>query len=528
MTPDEIRAAATARKAAADRRTLQSPDTGIMDLLRQSPAGQGKVTPRPDPVDVLDPVKGDPTPVTAILDNVIGLDNGVMSPGEKLGTAMSNAGEAMTAGYVGDEAAAAFDAAIGRGSYDDRLAFYRDNQEQFREENPVLSFASEVAPAFIPGMGGAKLLATLTSRFGRAGAGAILGALYGTSYGFMEGEGGAENRAVNAGVTGTVGALFGAAAPKIIDTFTSLPKRVSGALQVAHQRPNVATLEAAKRQAYRAVDQSGEVFSGDDMTRLYQQVSDLFDARHYVEETDDALRATLRVLERRGGKDTTLSQLDGIRQNLWKRYSSAPDQPQILDAIDAIDGLVDTKAGASELMRAARLANSQWSKLKLLEDAFEKAADETAGAGSGGNILNKYRQAVKSIIHNKRVNKYFTAEELATMRTFVRGDLSENILRLVGKLSPNGNGLMMALHIVGGMASSGATLPLMAVGAGAKAAADRSTMRGAEALKGVVSGHAAIPAAPRLTGPQGGFVGAGVPALEDGQNALRGRLRRRP
>lgn len=111
------------------------------------------------------------------------------------------------------------------------------------------------------------------------------------------------------------------------------------------------------------------------------------------------------------------------------------------------------------------------------------------------------------------------------MRGFVRGDFKENTLRRIGKLSPSGNGLMMALHVVGGMASSGATLPIMAVGAAAKARADSSAMRGAEAVKDMVSGFRAPPQRPQLTGPASAAVTGAVPVLEDAASGLQNRLR---
>ena len=69
------------------------------------------------------------------------------------------------------------------------------------------------------------------------------------------------------------------------------------------------------------------------------------------------------------------------------------------------------------------------------------------------------------------------------MRRFAQGDLPENALRLIGKMSPSGNGLMMALHTVGGIASSGATVPLMIGGELARQGSSRLAMRGAEQLK---------------------------------------------
>lgn len=524
MTPDQIRAAATARKAASERKAASSNRPDPLELMRKAPAGQGIQTAPSQKVDVLDPVQGDPTMVTPILDNVVGLDNGVMSPGEKAGTALHSAGESLTLGLIGDEAAAGFDSMIGVGSYEDRLTHYRDNQEQLGDEHPMVAFASEVAPALIPGMGGAALIKGLTSGLGRAGAGAVLGALSGGVYGSMEGEGGIEGRAKQGAVTAGLGSLFGAAAPKVIDAVSKAPRGIARAFQRSVDNPTIQSLKTAKNAAYRAVDNSGEMFSPEDMARLHQKVTAAFDEGHFVEETDTALKATLRILEKRSGKNTTLSQLDGIRQNLWKRYAGAKDQPQILDAISAIDDLIEERAGASELMGLARAANSRFSKFQLLDKAFTNAKDQAAATGSGGNVLNLYRQAVKNILKSEKQAKFFTPEEIGLMRGFVRGSFSENLLRKVGKLSPNGNGLMMTLHAVGGVASQGATIPLAIAGAGAKSLADRGAFKGAEVLKNTVAGKVAPKVVNQLTGGQGAAISAAVPALtNEGIAPLLGR-----
>lgn len=456
-----------------------------------------------------------------IADNVMGYNDGVMSPGEKLGTAANMAGESMTLGIVGDEAAAAADAAIGRGTYDERLNKYRGDERQFRKENPVAAFGADVAPALLPGLGAAGVAAKLSTKVGKTAAGALMGAGAGATYGFMEGEGGAQNRAENAVASGALGGLFGAAAPKVMDAIGKLPAAVARPFKRSQERPTIGNLKAAKNAAYKLVDESGEAFSGDDMTGLYNTVKQAFDDGHYVAETDNASRAVLSILGRRQGQNTTLSQLDNIRQNLWKRYAAAKDQPVILDAIKAIDDVIESKAGASELMGAARAANSRYAKSQLLDDAFRKAQDQTAATGSGGNILNKYRQAVTNIINNEKKAKFFSQEELDLMRAFVRGTPTENLKRLVGKMSPNGNGLMMTLHVVGGMASGGTTLPLMAAGAASKASADKGAMKGAEVIKDVLSGYGGIPARPQLSAPQSALITGSAPAIGNALAAFR-------
>jgi len=78
------------------------------------------------------------------------------------------------------------------------------------------------------------------------------------------------------------------------------------------------------------------------------------------------------------------------------------------------------------------------------------------------------------------------------MRQFVRGNVSENTLRLIGKLSPSGNGLMMALNI-GAIAAEPMMAAATAAGAGAKALSEAAAMRGAEALK-TMAATGAVPA----------------------------------
>jgi hypothetical protein len=89
----------------------------------------------------------------------------------------------------------------------------------------------------------------------------------------------------------------------------------------------------------------------------------------------------------------------------------------------------------------------------------------------------------------------FTKEEQALMRKIVGKDgiSVDNMMRLVGKLSPSGNGLSMWLNLAAAAQTGGASLPLTAVGIAAKTTADRATKRAVEQLlEAVQSGQ--IPA----------------------------------
>jgi hypothetical protein len=275
---------------------------------------------------------------------------------------------------------------------------------------------------------------------------------------------------------------------------------------VSEAKPTIESLRAAKNEAYKAVDEAGEAFDAPEMAALRDKVKTDLDAGNYVSGIDKQTDAVVSLLDRKAGEKMTLGQLDKLRQEFYKRLAAAPNEVGIRDAIDAIDEMIAGKADAGSLMEAARLSNSRYKKAELLDLAFQKAKDQTAATGSGGNILNKFRQAVVSIIDNPKNAKWFNADEITAMRSFVEGSTGQNAMRLMGKLSPNGNGLMLALNLGGAGASGGASLLLTGAAVGAKALADRAAIRGADALVGKVAGGAKAtpkkpPSAPAKTVP---------------------------
>lgn len=500
----------------------QADIVGAFDRSFQ-PRGPAGMSVRSAPAPAPQPQQ--PGIMQTIRDNVMGDNNPTtMNAGERAAAFLNRAGESMTFGVVGDEAAAAADALIGRGTYDERLAQYRAQEDSLGTGGQI---AADVTGALVAPVGiGARFIAQGATRGAQIMRAAMLGGGAGATYGFMEGENTPQERAQSAAIVGTLGTLFGAASPKITEVMSRIPQGIGRLFQRSQERPSVELLRAVKNAAYNAADNAGIVFSGDDMQALSQRVQQIFQADNYVDDVDDASRAVLRVLETRQGQPTTLGQLDRIRQNLWARYSRASDQPRILDAIGAIDDLVNNSNIGGELMAAARAANARFAKTQLLENAFTRAEDVTAATGSGGNILNKFRQAVASIINNRREARFFSDAEIQVMRNFVRGTTTENVQRLIGKLAPSGNGLMMALHIFGGIQSGGATVPLMALGAGAKWMADNGVRNGAQSLMNMTSGmvqpqallpQAVSPLAPAVTS-------IAIPQIENAVPPIRNAL----
>ena len=77
------------------------------------------------------------------------------------------------------------------------------------------------------------------------------------------------------------------------------------------------------------------------------------------------------------------------------------------------------------------------------------------------------------------------------MEKFVNGETGQDTLRLIGKLSPSGNGLMTALNI-GAIATNPAMAAVTVAGAAAKSASDRGVLKQKEALENIIRGVPSI------------------------------------
>lgn len=448
------------------------------------------------------------------------------SRGEQFREAGLRSLESLTFGLAGDEAAAGVGALLGRGSYEDQLAERQEQARLYQEQYPADALAADLAPMVIPGIGAAQWVARGATRGAKLARSMALGSAGGATSFAMDGDerGG---RAMAALQGAALGGAFGYAIPRAAEALQGLPRNLGRLAGFAAQRPTVEALRSLKTAAYQAVEQAGHTFSTSELQGLVSTVRNAFSARHYVDDVDTAARAALRTIENQANGPLTLSQLDSIRQSLWSRYQSAKDQPMILDAIHAIDTLVDNHGGASALMATARAANRTFRVSQLLEDAMTKVEDQVASTGSGGNILNKMRQAVTSIINDPARARFLNEAEIAAMRQFVRGDNTQNVLRLVGKLSPTGNGLMLALHTLSVAGGNGMfTVPAAAIGLGAKAAADGIGRLRMSNVQDMVAGVA--PAAGSIS-PAAGALGAmTAPALENAVPNIRSRPMPRP
>lgn len=377
---------------------------------------------------------------------------------------------------------------------DEGLGFLGKTPEmrKFRTEQARARFDADQDAHPVAYTGG-KIVGALTNPIGQAlskwqGVKGALGApaLEGFVEGFGAGEGEPGYRAENALKTAGQNMLFGGLTAGLFragrGVLSSTAKRVN-------KRPTLENLKFAKNMAYRQVRESGIEFTEEEMIGAWSRIDDLAKDPRWdldpISEVDKGAFDAMRVLERRAENPISLNNLDKTRQKLWDIYNKS-DHPFVLQAIEELDGLVENRAAGDAVMQAARDANRKYAQAELLNNAFRKARLQTASTGSGGNILNKYRQAVTRIVTNPRESRWFDAEQIALMERFIEGDDVENSLRLAGKLSPSGNGLMTALNVYAATVDP-AMLAVTAAGTAAKRAADKSALSGSERILDAVS-----------------------------------------
>lgn len=406
--------------------------------------------------------------------------------------------------------------------------------EQYHKADPMEAAGMEIAgsfmnpamwlktPALVAKLGPksqavVKGVTGLVTNRGPVKQAAIKGAAGGGLYGY--GSGTDEQSRQDKALEGAAfGALFGAGAQKASNWATSAVQKVADktdfALLASIRNPTIESLKSAKNAAYAEVDKIGKLFGVDDMDAIYQAASASPRLKAYLPSAHPKVASAQRYLETELGNAHSLSQMDSIRKNLWRVWRSADEEQQwmIRDIIRVFDDVVDSKlgSGGSTVYRSAQLANARYRKAELLDKAFEMANLETSATGSGGNLFNKYRQAVVRILKDKKNLNYFTDEEIASMQAFVKGEFGEGALRTISKLSPSGNGLMAALNI-GAAAVDPTFLAAGAAGMAAKGKLDRQINRQAQSLINEM-GQGGVPfSSPSplqgLTAPTGAFIG---------------------
>lgn len=376
-------------------------------------------------------------------DNVIGFDDGVTSPGEKLGTWLGRAGESATLGVVGDEASAAAYGALPGRSYDGELQRLRQNEEDLGTAGRL---SADLAGALVPGAGAAGLIGRAGSWGGRALAGAAAGGASGFTYGLMEGEGGLDKRFDHAKSQGVLGLILGGAIPaigagvratargvaksKAADLVKKTTESHDGLLARA-----VGMYDDARR--FGAVAQKGHTAQiADDANRLLSREG-LITPKGSVAEAPK-VRHAYQMLQDFAGEEMNPEQMQTVRKAIQAAARSTDEAEARIGTMmlrqfdDAIEPLAPQFKEANALYRRAMKSE----KIQEVIDLAGNKAGQFSGSGYENALRTEFRALNRRII--KGQEKGWTADEKAMIARIANGGTVENIARDIGKAAPRG------------------------------------------------------------------------------------------
>lgn len=390
-----------------------------------------------------------------------------------------------TGGDIGESASSA-----GR-AYDTRLGEFRGDLEKYRAEHPWLSTGVEMLGGLASGgtlaKGGASLMNAAkptAAQLMLRGAGE--GAAYGGAYGFGTGEG-AEDRLRSAATGAGLGSLVGGAVGGVGSKMASIAGR--------RLIPTARQLKEGGKAAYKAAGEAGLVITPSSLSRAVTDIADATKQAGIDKTIHPRATAALARLQEaaKSGGELTLQELETLRRVVKGAASSPePDERRIASLMiegidDYVSGLSHADIAAGDPLKAVTELNkardlwSRYRKTDMIEEAVTKATRRAASTGSGGNVDNAIRQNIRAILDNPKKIRGFTKEERELMESVVKGGKLQNLARLLGKLSPQGNGLMAALGI-GATAANPAMAVFPAVGMVSKTIADRATPQRVNAL----------------------------------------------
>lgn len=395
-------------------------------------------------------------------------------------------------------------------AYNRALQQERDLIKGAEAESPVATMAGNIAGGLVSAgqlaKGGATLLKGAPTTRGLVAQGAGEGALYGAAYGAGAGEGADDriNKAVTGGLLGgAVGGALGAVGGR------QATRAANAAV------PEAAAIKDASRAAYSRSEAAGVIVKPEPIKQFGQAVQKELADFGYLPALQPKVGTVLAEIERVGGDNVTLKGIDQMRKlagtlRVDQDASTRALGGKIVEKLDDMvsnlkltDVVTGNKTAGVQAIQEARSLHQTARKTEMIEEIMEKAANNAAASGSGGNIDNAIRQGFKSILNNPKTRRSFSPDELRAMQTVVAGKPTQNALRLIGKLSPQGNGLMAALGI-GATAANPMLALAPAAGYAAKSIADRATPANVEALSLLVRSGGNMPK-PALTDPQLAF-----------------------
>ena len=405
----------------------------------------------------------------------------------------------------GDKAAAGVRSFFNGKNYEDELAEQRRLTTAARKRSGSAGVAAEVAGAVA---GPVKLANKGFTLAGRGGTAAMEGAkglaarsglmgIEGAGYGALNASGADEDigtgalTGLMAGVGGNVvGEGLGAGLNKLFGR-SATPAAAT-----------VDDLKDAGRQAFKRADDSGLAFNQDGINRLRSNVINDLTERGFDPINEPGIMPVIKRLQSMGD-NITLTGLQSLRQVASNgfRPGMKSNNAMVTGIIKRIDELVEAADPSTVLMGANPAAaaaamkegRSLWhraSKAETVEKLLGRGELNAGSSGVGGNVENATRQQLKRVLTNETLGRGFNQAEKDAIRKAVLGTKTQNVLRQVGRLSPQGNTLGMVMGGMGTVAAPHIAIPAMIAGYGAKKTAEHLSKRSVNQLVKLITSGA--------------------------------------
>lgn len=439
-----------------------------------------------------------------------------MSRGEQVAAWLNNAGEAMTFGLLGDEAAGRFDELIGRGSAEERTRFYQDQEAQFWEQHPGDALSSEIGGGLVlPGQAAARFIGQGVGAAARMGRGLLAGAAGGAVHGTMEAEGdmipmergdfgqerrvgGVADRAMGGLLGAVTGGIGGAAITGIGQGFTRVAQALRGTPGAEEAVASVEDLKGAAQALYRAADASGVVVPQNRLSRLAADAERTIVSEGYRPRLHPRLAEALDELrELAQAPSAGLGRLELARRVVAMAARSTDADERRLGSliIDRVDGLVDSLGEGSAPLRQARDLWSRMRRLERVEEIIEGANTAQNIDGGRGAFERALANGFRSFVRNPRNMRGFNEAERRLMWQIARGSAGVRALRGFAKLFAPDSIQGFATSLGAWTQAGPVSLALPAAGMGARAIANalvRSQARELPRMVGMTDSQRAI------------------------------------
>lgn len=333
---------------------------------------------------------------------------------------------------------------------------YRDAERQkmkeFRQNAPKEALAYEVGGSLLsPAMmlKAPKAVEGLTAGKKAMAVSGAYGGIYGVG---VSEEDTFSGVAKDAAVATLTSSLFGLGIQKAIPLVGGRAHKVGDWLKKAEDNPTVQNLKKAKDAAYSLVTNSKIKFGGDDLNYMFNEARKIATQTHHQPAAEPQVKAALNIFKllKTEGQPQTLAQLDKFRQKLARYYRSeqGQTQPALGDMMDLIDKTIQRKAGQHPIMDAARIANTKYKKAEKIENILHQKMIEKKGKPYMSEA-SMYKDAIKSLLRNKKDIRWFSTEERKTLEKFIEGDIVERAIERTAGFAPSANKLMTMLAFAG-------------------------------------------------------------------------------